>query len=397
MIRRLQRRLSRNPRYIYLRNFLTPPPYAGAKLSAKKLLNLYLSRYEGMQGHLKLRSYPIKLTVEAANVCNLACPACFTGLGEENGRKSMMTLEVYRRLLDEVGDYLFEMEFYSWGEPLLSKFIYDMIGEAHARGISTTISTNFSIPFDAARAERLVASGLTQLGVSIDGARQESYEQYRVKGKLETVLKNCRLIADAKAKLKSATPRFIWEFHVFKHNEDDVELAKSMASELGMEISVSKGWTTGEEWDRGGKWKFFSEAIPFPCLFLWHYGVVNTDASVAPCCGSFYPEDDMGRISVAPGDLGAQTFHEVWNGPRFQAARSLFRSRTGPEELQKTICFNCPVTVTYERWRNHQIVGLPPQSFVAGYTENDTWNYFWSRRAKGKRPALANGVRSSAA
>jgi pyruvate-formate lyase-activating enzyme len=386
VLRKIRHRLERLPRYIYLRNLLTPPPYPGVTLTRKRMLNLWLSRLEGMQGRIKLHSLPIRLTVEASNACNLECPACFTGLGETNGRKSLMTLDLYRRLLDELGDYLFELEFYSWGEPLLSKFIYEMISDATARGISTTISTNFSIPFDAARAERLVASGLKRLGVSLDGATQERYEIYRRSGNLELALRNCRLVAEAKRKLGSDTPNMIWEFHVFRHNVEDIERAKELAAEIGMQIAVSKGWQTGEEWDNGGQYNFFSQAIPFPCLFLWHYGVVNTDGGVAPCCGSFYPEDDMGKLSIAPGELGAATFREVWNGERFQTARRLFQSRTGSPEVQKSICYNCPVTTTWERWRNHRLIGRAPWDFDVGYSENDTWNYFWSRRDKRKRP-----------
>jgi hypothetical protein len=146
VLRKLHRRVERLHHYIYLRTLLKPPPYPGVKLTPKRMTNLWRSRIEGMLGRAKLRSLPIRLTVEAANACNLSCPACFTGLGETNGRrKSLMTLELYRRLLDELGDYLFEMEFYSWGEPLLSKFIFEMIGDATAGGISTTISSNFSI------------------------------------------------------------------------------------------------------------------------------------------------------------------------------------------------------------------------------------------------------------
>src|SRR2546425_1069881 len=40
---------------------------------------------------------------------------------------------------------------------------------------------NFSLPFDRARAEHLVASGLSELNVAVDGARQETYERYRVR------------------------------------------------------------------------------------------------------------------------------------------------------------------------------------------------------------------------
>jgi MoaA/NifB/PqqE/SkfB family radical SAM enzyme len=62
-----------------------------------------------------------------------------------------------------------------------------MIAAATARGIATKLNTNFSLPFDAARAERLVRAGLTTLTVSIDGAHQPTYERYRVRGDLETV------------------------------------------------------------------------------------------------------------------------------------------------------------------------------------------------------------------
>src|SRR5207245_2320794 len=82
-------------------------------------------------------------------------------------------------------------------------------------------------------------------GVSIDGAHQETYEQYRRGGKLDTVLANCRLMRDAKRRLGSATPLLIWEFHVFSHNTDDIERARALAAELEMGIAVVKGWVAG--------------------------------------------------------------------------------------------------------------------------------------------------------
>ena len=140
-----------------------------------------------------------------------------------------MSLDLYRRLLAEMGDYLLQVEFCNWGEPLLVKDINEMIRDAHERGISTLLSTNFSLRFDEAAAERLVRSGLSILGVSIDGARQESYEQYRVRGDLALVLRNCALVRDAKKRLQSATPRLVWEYHVFPFNTGEVEAARAMA------------------------------------------------------------------------------------------------------------------------------------------------------------------------
>jgi organic radical activating enzyme len=364
------------------RDFLTPPAYERARWTVKKLFNLYLNRFEEARGMTQLRSLPIKLTVEATNVCNLRCPACFTGAGELGRRRSSMKLELYRDLLSELGDTLFAIEFYNWGEPLLGKHIYTMIEEASRRGISTTVSTNFSFPYDTARAERLVDSGLAVLGVSIDGARQETYEQYRVRGNLETVLANCRLVNEAKRRRRSATPRLVWEYHVFEHNARDVELVQAMARELDMDVSITKGWVVGEEWDPQGPYEFFwSPMPPARCHFLWQDAVVHNDGGVAPCCGTFYEEDDVGKLTVSPSELGPSSFRRVWNGERFRQARALFRSRNGPEEVKKTVCYDCPVTKIWDDWRQHLASGSSGP-FEAQYGTNDCFNYFWSRRPR---------------
>jgi MoaA/NifB/PqqE/SkfB family radical SAM enzyme len=272
-----------------------------------------------------------------------------------------------------------------------------MIEAATARGISSLISTNFSVPFDAERAERLVASGLTILGVSLDGARQETYEQYRVRGDLDTVLRNVRLVNDAKRKLGSATPKLIWSFHVFSHNADDVERARAMAAELDMEFAVEKAWVVGDEWDSGGRFAYYGSPRPFPCVPLWEYAVLNNDGGVAPCCGSFYREDDVGRVSADAGDGGARTFREVWNGPDLRRARGLYTRRDGDEAARRSICFDCPQTVIWERWQHHMGGGGLEQDFDPGFSQNDVFNYFWNRqklhRPAGDPPRAARGGR----
>ncbi len=375
--------------------FLRPPGHPGSRLTLKRLLNLYQLRWEYARGRTVLRSRPIKLTVEAANVCNLRCPACLTGVGEAGRVRSMMSLELYRALLAELGDYLFECEFCNWGEPLLSKFIYTMIADAHARGLRTVISTNFSVPFDAERAERLVASGLTVLGVSLDGARQNTYEQYRVRGNLETVLANCRLVREAKKKLGSKTPTVIWEFHVFQHNVGDIELARALARELEMEIWIGKGWTVGPEWHDDGRFSFFADPSPGRCQYLWQQAVVDNDGGVAPCCGAFYREDDLGKIAIRPEELGAASFAEVWNGPSFREARRLYQTRTGPVATRQMICFDCPQTIIWENWKKHLASGGSPKSFQAGYSTNEVFNFFFNRRRTRTSPARAHPVEES--
>lgn len=388
-----KRRVAGHPQYRRWRAFLTPPPYEGVRLTPTRLFNLYRMRRHFERGDAILRSYPVRLTVEATNVCNLRCPGCFTGLGEVGRTRSFMPIEFYNRLLDELGPYLFQLELYNWGESLLHKQLPEMIARARRFGISTIISTNFSLPFDAARAEGLVASGLNVLGVSLDGVRQETYEQYRVRGDFETVLRNVQLVNEAKRKLGSKTPRLVWEFHVFPHNAGDIDQAKALARELGMDIEVSKGWVAGDDWQAKGAVAREvaaqlngSKGPRMPCTYLWDTAVVNNDGGAAACCGSFYRQDDFGRLKIDASDFGKERFKDIWNNWSYRESRQLFTERTGSKAVQRLICFDCPVTVMWERFKRHTAGGGDPAAFDGGYSFNDGFMFFYERRNLWSKP-----------
>src|SRR5262245_55477102 len=156
-----------------IRSLLQHPGYEGTRVTPRRLLNLSLNRWEHRKLRTELRSYPIKLIVEVTNICSLGCPACFTGDGQQGRARGHISPELFARVLDELAPYLWRVEFCNWGEPLLGRNIYPMIAQATARGVSSLISTNFSVPFDAEKAEQLVASGLTILGVSLAGSSTE--------------------------------------------------------------------------------------------------------------------------------------------------------------------------------------------------------------------------------
>src|SRR5262249_7135182 len=96
-----------------------PPDVRGYRLTWRRLAKLYLNRYEAKRLRPVLRSRPVRLTVEPTNVCNLRCPYCHTGAGRFGRRPAMLDIERYRKVLEEIGDYLFEIEVFNWGEALL--------------------------------------------------------------------------------------------------------------------------------------------------------------------------------------------------------------------------------------------------------------------------------------
>ena len=368
------------------RNLLRPPDgYPGVQLTWKRRLNLYLVRFQEWRGSTRLLGSPLILTLETGNSCNLRCPFCFTGAGETGRKRSMLSLPLYQSLMDEMGDRLFMVELYNWGEPLLNKDIEEMIRIADGKGISTFISSNMSLVpphFNAERAESIVRSGLDVLGCSIDGATQEVYEQYRVKGNLSAVLNNVRLINEAKVRLGSSTPLMVWEYHVFPHNRHEIEHARAMAAELGMTYSVNKGWIPGEDWGRG-EYEFLGAGRARRCNFLWERAVVQNDGGVAACCGSFYREDDFGGVGAGESGLDASSFRKVWNNQKFREARGLFGKDGRGEAGAGSLCYECPATLMWDEYLAHVRAGGAPMTYTSRFSSNDGFNFFLGRAPEG--------------
>ena len=83
-------------------------------------------------------------------------------MGAHDREQAIFKPAEFERLMEEVGDYVFFMDFFNWGEPLLNKHIEELIASASRRGISTTISTNLSLPLSDDRIRKLIQSGLRE-------------------------------------------------------------------------------------------------------------------------------------------------------------------------------------------------------------------------------------------
>ena len=302
----------------------------------RKLLNLFLNNLERRLRVVKPRSLPYRLAIDVTNVCNLHCPFCPTGVGLKGRDKCFMGLERYKRIIDEIGDYVYVLDLFNWGEPLLHKSVYEMVKYASDRKICTRISTNFSVPFSDEAAQQMVESGLSYLTVSCDGIDQQSYEMYRRGGSFDLVLENVERLVKTKEKLRASNPYIFWQYLVFKHNEDLVEEARLAAGQAGVDaFETLTGGVFDEAWATSKTHSFIPGLFDDPCAWLWKQFVVHADGGVAPCCGEFWKRDDYGSI-----DDG--TIRELRNNERFVKSRALFRrgaSQVGETELYCAGCY----------------------------------------------------------
>ena len=306
----------------------------------KALISTYFTKTE------KVDHYPVRLYIDPTNICNLRCPLCPTGRGEIGRERGFMELSLFRKIVDELRDYLFQVDLYLWGEPLLNKQILSMINYCHRWKIRTRISTHFSLM--KVDYEGLVRSGLDELIVSLDGASPETYDVYRIGGKFGLVIDNIRRLSDAKSRLGSKNPEIVWQYLVMAHNDKEIQKAKDMAKSLGVRLRIVparagigesilkdheensyKGWASRKisRYKPNGERRFKITS----CLFLWLQSVINWDGGVAPCCPSFSSRNDFGNVSL-------NSFWDIWNGERYVYARHAVKNKLKNVDI---ICSNC--------------------------------------------------------
>jgi radical SAM protein with 4Fe4S-binding SPASM domain len=328
-------------------------PYQFHQVPMKKILNWIMVETSIALNLKKAWGWPTHLQIEPTNLCNLRCVLCpvTEGMDRPAGHMSFNT---FKKVIDEVGDYIFLIILWDWGEPFLNSKIYDMIAYAKNRQIKIVSSTNGHIFAQGDHAEKLVRSGIDSVIFAIDGMTQETYVRYRQGGRLETVLSGLRKVVEAKEKLGSNTPVINFRFVVSRHNEHEIPRLKAFAKSLRVDVLTLKtmnphdGMISDPEAynflpkdKRYHRFKYKSKN-PYrlkrsvnPCKSPWNTGVIHWDGTACRC--TFDPH---GRYPL--GDLTKKSFKEIWFGP----ALNRLRRRLREDYEQIASCSRC--TNAYE-------------------------------------------------
>ncbi|MBN2067467.1 MAG: SPASM domain-containing protein [Candidatus Diapherotrites archaeon] len=308
----------------------------------------------GLFKNSRVLGMPLKLSLDPTSICQLKCPLCPTGQGSNARSRGRMEFSSYKKLVDEIAPFLYEIDLNNWGEPFLNKDLIKMIGYAHKKRIRTSVNTNLNVALSESDAEKLVKSGLDVLYISMDGITQKTYEKYRVGGNLQTVWDNIALVSGKKKELGLKKPRIFWQFLVSRFNEHELPELQAVKERLGVDelvigflrsdmgkeiftpdrekVESLKKWLPKNEslsrYDYKEKKRKLQKGF---CHFLWFVSVVNWNGSVSPCCASYNEKLDFGNAFK-------EGFKTVWNNEKYVAARKAVASRK-PES--KTVCDNC--------------------------------------------------------
>ncbi|MEQ9437982.1 MAG: SPASM domain-containing protein [Cyclobacteriaceae bacterium] len=320
-----------------------------SKLSPKRIANAsrilgsyYHSRFTGQPN---ISGLPISLSVEPTTSCNLRCPECPSGLRSFTRPTGRLPIELYRDVIDELADTLIYLLLYFQGEPYLHPQFLELVQYASQKNIYTATSTNAHFLHDEA-ARKTVASGLDRLIISIDGTTQETYESYRIGGKLTKVLEGAANIVRWKKQLRSRTPQVIFQFLVVRPNEHQIEEVQQLARQIGVDevrfktaqiYDYEQGSPlipTQEKYARYRQQADGSFAIKNKlldhCWKMWHSCVMTWDGRIVPCCF----DKDAHHVL---GSVQEKSFREVWHSEAYRQ----FRTQLLQSRQQIDICQNC--------------------------------------------------------
>ncbi len=311
--------------------------------AARVLASYLLTRLTGCSIQWGL---PISISIEPTTACNLRCPECPSGLRAFSRPTGNVRADFFRRVVDELAPHTFSLYLYFQGEPYIHPEFFDMVRYAHRRGMFVATSTNGHF-LDTERARQTVLSGLDRLIVSIDGLTQQTYEQYRVGGRLERVVQGIQEVARWKRQLCSSRPHLIAQFLVLRTNEHEVPFVRQHARQWGADevrfksaqvYDYRHGHALIPKHSRyaryveqlDGTWTP-RHALVNHCWRLWRACVITWDGAVVPCC---FDKDAVHRL----GDLKTASFRDIWYGQAYRRFRQrLLREGRGAVD----ICTNC--------------------------------------------------------
>lgn len=289
---------------------------------------------------------PFILTIEPTNLCNLHCPQCHTGSGRMNRKPGRMNLKDFKRIIDELGDYLFYLLLYFQGEPYLNEHLFDFIRYVKQRRIYTITSTNGHFLAEDKAVEETITSGLDSILISLDGADQEVYSRYREGGDFQQVVKGISLLVEKKIHLQSKTPEIYLQFLIMRHNEGQIGRMRELVRELRVNGLLLKTLQLEDpaqaqellpETERyrryrsqGGELQIKNK-LRNSCHRLWTSSLVTWEGEILPCCFDKDGRYSFGRLSQASG------FPAIWKSDGYLD----FRRRILTDRKSIDICNNC--------------------------------------------------------
>lgn len=324
------------------------------------------------RGKTAVPQLPVRLWIESTSHCNLRCPYC-PNKDIAKADHGFMDLDLYRRIIDQVADHVYDVNLFHRGEPTIHPGLPEMIAYAKAKGLYTRIHTNVTL-LNEKKSRALIESGLDFLSCSFDGYTAEMYEANRVGAKFDWALDHLKAFLRLKRELGAKHPFTVVQIMEIGAPKDRAERRQVRRAFLdhfrGLPLDRvilrdPHNWAgdvdTFPELSRDA---LLADGRRFtPCTFLWYSSTIYWDGTVTAC-----PQDFFAKLGM--GDLKEKPLREIWNDTRLVELRTRMATGDIPKELP---CYSCD-----RIWRRTAL-GVPTD-YLRAFLSDQLMSYGWLRR-----------------
>ena len=304
------------------------------KMTLRQFLQVIYVIAEWKSRRTVCQSRPFVFRIEPSAICNLKCLLCSTTYHTGNHiRPRIMSVGLFSAIHDKIKSYAWRMTFYLRGEPMMNPHLFEMIELSTRMGhVFASFSTNFTLMREQLLLP-LFNSRLDWLSVSVDGYRQETYERYRVNGKVRDVLNGIAMIMAFRRQGKFIKPYVQVNMINFSHiPSDEVNELKEFCADCGVDMFRVRPDETGL---LGPYVPVITRKPASKCHWPWTSMSIDVDGSVFVCPIAL-------EQGICYGNLAMMSLDEVWNNELYTSTRE-YLSRKGDdrEGLPRLPCYNC--------------------------------------------------------
>jgi len=299
----------------------------------------------------------LNVFMDQNNCCNLRCRMCgFSDDRVADIKRHDMPFWLFERIAEDVFPRANYLALSCISEPFMTRDIPRRLDLLKRHPVPVTeIITNGTL-LTRERIASVIENEVSRIGISVDGATSEVYEQIRVGAKFHRVIANIELLREMKAAAGSSLPALRLLHVISELNVDQFEKFLSLAESLGTKfVDVRTILPFKNATDRGTKEEAFWEKVA-RCreqLEVWtrRTGVCDLgylrhqrepidifdERGLRRTCtvasenisilfnGDVVPCTAWSRPPL--GNLAEQTLEEIWNGSAARSVRREFEER----------------------------------------------------------------------
>jgi len=259
--------------------------------------------------------FPLVLNIEPTNACNAKCYYCPRERTIQSQGENYLDFSIFRKIIDQIsGHKLIMLNLHKDGESLLHHDLPEMVGYARKKDAAQIIhlNTNGTL-INTKTGKSIIENEIDDITVSIDAAREETYQKLKkIKG-LVKLEENIKKAIDYRNRIHSKTRIRVKIMEFDDVKTDEIEFFREKWKDVADEVQVTgvHNWSGAIE---GFAITDEQTHDRYPCALLWYMLAINSNGKVSICNVDY---DYSGVV----GDIHKQSIKEIWNGDLIKNVR----------------------------------------------------------------------------